>query len=73
MIFLKRVNIGEEAKEKTYKMLSEYGIARNKEIFLFNLGDGRIPLREWPLSHFIELSKKIFLNRIKTVTTIQYK
>ena len=45
--------------EKAKTVLREFGIGESNRIILLNPGEGMLPLREWPLENFINLSKKI--------------
>jgi len=48
-----------EQTELMNNRLNELGVERGARLFLMNPGEGRIPLREWPLDHFIALSRKL--------------
>lgn len=49
----------DEQTEKMKNRLNELGVEKGARLFLVNPGEGRIPLREWPLNHFIALSQKL--------------
>ncbi|MFH1800813.1 MAG: glycosyltransferase family 9 protein [Candidatus Omnitrophota bacterium] len=49
-----------EMRERLLRKLKERGKAFLEEkIFLINPGEGMLPLREWPLEYFIELTRRI--------------
>ncbi|MBZ0167294.1 MAG: glycosyltransferase family 9 protein, partial [Candidatus Omnitrophica bacterium] len=41
------------------KRLTEFGMTSPNKLYLLAPGGGRIPLREWPLEHFVSLAKRI--------------
>jgi len=57
-VLLKLRNLGVEAGEK------------NSRIFLVNPGEGVLPLREWPIENFIELSNLILAEKENRVVII---
>ncbi|MCK4917194.1 MAG: glycosyltransferase family 9 protein [Candidatus Omnitrophica bacterium] len=48
-----------DMKIKMRDKLNVRGIKEKDKLVIFNLGDGIIPLREWPLENFISIAKKI--------------
>ncbi len=61
-ITLPRFIFSEEEKRRVWAKLKEFGITEEARLFLVNSGEGNIPLREWPLENFIDLSKLILEN-----------
>lgn len=49
----------EEQKREIWHKLAGWGVPKNSRIFLVNPGEGRIPLREWPLENFTVLARKL--------------
>lgn len=39
--------------------LNRFGIPDDKQVFLMNAGEGVIPLREWPLTYFVDVARHI--------------
>lgn len=60
----------EQARQALLKKLNAAGVAFPAEIFLLNAGEGMLPLREWPLENFIEVSSKIINNEKKYLVLI---
>lgn len=58
-IFLPKFIPSIEAKRQMYDKLKDFGIKQGKKLLLFNLGEGNIPLREWPLENYIIVAKKL--------------
>jgi len=58
-INLPKFAASEQEKEEMLNKLKDAGINEKAKLFLINLGEGNIPLREWPLENFISLSKMI--------------
>ncbi len=48
-----------EEKETMKDRLIRLGVVAKTRLFLVNPGEGRIPLREWPLDNFIILARKL--------------
>jgi len=48
-----------EEKEVMKNRLERLGITSNARLFIINPGEGRIPLREWPLENFVVLGRKL--------------
>lgn len=61
-ITLPRFILSEEEKRKVRAKLKEFGITEEARLFLVNPGEGNIPLREWPIENFIDLSELILEN-----------
>ncbi|MFH1199046.1 MAG: glycosyltransferase family 9 protein [Candidatus Omnitrophota bacterium] len=40
-------------------LIEKFGLSNQKKIFLFNPGEGVLPLREWGLENFIKVARKI--------------
>jgi ADP-heptose:LPS heptosyltransferase len=59
--------------EKVINTLKGLGIGRDNRVFLLNPGEGMLPLREWPLENFVELSKKILKDKNNYVVLIGTK
>lgn len=55
------------------KKLADAEIAADSRIFLIGPGEGRIPLREWPLENFVELADKILADPKHVVIMIGMK
>jgi len=51
--------LSEEQKENMRNLLGDYGVHAGAKLYLMNPGEGRIPLREWPMERFILLSRKL--------------
>ena len=49
----------EEEETKMRKRLKGFGVQEDDRLILINLGEGNIPLREWPLEKFVALAKKL--------------
>lgn len=47
-----------ERRARILQKLASYGII-GEQLFLINPGEGVLPMREWPLEHYIELSRRI--------------
>lgn len=47
---------------KIRNLLEKSGIYENDNIFLFSIGEGMLPLREWPIDNFVKLAQKILEN-----------
>ncbi len=58
-----------EMKIKIWDKLNIRGIKENDKFVVFNLGNGVIPLREWPLENFISIAKKILVKNYKVIIT----
>ena len=58
-IVLPQFSPTKEEAEIMKNRLAELGIDSRTKLFLMNPGEGRIPLREWPLDHFITLARKL--------------
>lgn len=59
-------------RERVKERLRQAGIADGLRVFLLHPGDGFLPVREWPLDHFIALSERILKtdgNRVVLVGT----
>ncbi len=54
-----------KVREKIAAKLNEAGgrVHLGERIFLINPGEGVLPLREWPLDHFVELCRMMLENR----------
>lgn len=46
-------------KENTHNLLTQHGVKDRSKLFLINPGEGLIPLREWPLSNFIDVTHSL--------------
>lgn len=46
-------------RQKLEKKLKEFGIENEKRLILMNVGEGNLPLREWPLENFIDLAVRV--------------
>jgi ADP-heptose:LPS heptosyltransferase len=55
---------------KIKNSLAKEGIENKQNIFLINVGEGRIPLREWPLANFKILTKKILENKENSIILV---
>lgn len=58
-IVLPRLTPSKEEREKIWRRLKEFGIIGESKLFVINAGEGRLPLREWPLENFMALSKML--------------
>lgn len=59
-----------ETKERVFKKLKELGIDKESKLFLLNPGEGMLPLREWPLDNFIQLSEWLLEDKKNYVVII---
>jgi ADP-heptose:LPS heptosyltransferase len=46
-----------ESIDQIWERLGKLGVARQARLFLLNPGDGIIPMREWPLQNYINLTR----------------
>lgn len=58
LVFPKHVS-SDEPKRRLLDKLKAAGIDAGSKLFLVNAGEGVLPLREWPLDYFIELSRRL--------------
>jgi len=58
-ISVPKLTTSEEEKTKMRKRLKGFGVQEDDRLILINLGEGNIPLREWPLEKFVALAKKL--------------
>lgn len=61
-IVLPRFILSEEEKKKVWAKLKKFGIDEGSRLFLINSDEGNLPLREWPIENFIDLSELILEN-----------
>ena len=52
----------DDQKKKVLKKLEELKVPSSSRLFLVNPGEGRLPLREWPLDNFIALVRRLLEN-----------
>jgi len=75
MITLPKFIPSDKLKDQIWEKLKKSGIKKNSKLILMNTGEGLIPLREWPLEHFIDLSKRFLEdtdNHLIIVGTLKY-
>ncbi len=58
-LVLPNIDLPIEVEEMVYNRLKNLGIDGDKRLFLINPGEGKLPLREWPIENFIKLSKML--------------
>jgi len=56
---LLELTVSQETSARVRERLKQLGLKNGQRLFIFNLGEGSIPLREWPLEHFIVLANMI--------------
>jgi ADP-heptose:LPS heptosyltransferase len=64
------LNLKKEDLEIVSSLLKEYKINSKHRIILINPGNNILPLREWPLTNYIELSNKILEHEDNIIITI---
>lgn len=58
-IRIPRVEIDAGVRESMKDRLKGFGIKDGSKVFLMNPGEGRLPLREWPLGNYIKVAERI--------------
>lgn len=59
------LNLPFQIRKKAWNKLESFGIRKNNRLILINPGDGKLPLREWPIENFVTLSN-LFLEDDKS-------
>ncbi|MDD5292129.1 MAG: glycosyltransferase family 9 protein [Candidatus Omnitrophica bacterium] len=54
-----KVEVDDKARQRMKERLRGFGIDDNSKVFLINPGEGRLPLREWPLENYIKVANRI--------------
>jgi len=48
-----------KARDDMEKILQRAGVSPGQKILLLHIGDGLLPLREWPFDHYLRLAQKV--------------
>jgi len=54
-----RVEVNSKARQQMKERLRGLGVNDDSSVFLINPGEGRLPLREWPLENYIKVANRI--------------